>query len=1625
MQHRIEGLLAMDSDFPHLDDSSLVLGKARKRYSDIVALEKASTDLFPNTFGDMIADDGIIMRRTVESSNREKIPFIEWLYHNIVVKANSKESLASEQRCFLLTGRAGQGKSTLCRKLFLHLKDQARVTVDAILPHYLEQHDPEIKKFFKDIHSKTTYVQARSLSANVAEHKPDSDAKFIIIDGLDEIGEDQIDGALDNIIQMIESQDEAIFLFSSRSRQHSGDGKPETIYLNEFKNKLKDANLNQSLDGQIVSVGNLTKSEKKTMFGLLNETIKEKSPRLGRLVENDSDYLKRPADFHIMKNEEIKNGVQYYLETTRWLLRRESGKEDSERDEYVRHLNFQPLLDGTFDFEQQRYNLGKLEDDAHFLKTMRTFNLIEVDEGAYYLDLTVPSSLGMLLCMLSDIKLYELVDPEYSSKNYIFNKPKDQMRCQKLKDMFEHAVEHRNFDEKIPSSTYRFSVTLLNGSSVEYRNEVIDLLRSKYELTDNSRSNEKLKLGQLSNPMSNAKLVLTNKVKLCIFTTDVLHPEDEMSGDGYAVEFNSTHRDRISNLSDEIADFGFVLDDTKNYRMATVNYLIGESENLLESNFQPFVEMLHLHLVLYSRMCCIGPGYEASEKLSENPPQSDNLAVSYLDALELPFMVTDLFGLLFDGGGHLKINPRLETSARIEQLIIQSFEHLDKKSLHSKERIFQSMCHHLISSTQSSHDNVVKMIVPHLLKHCALPSGIQIDSFLKSGREDMIVQWWSLIGDLGSENSNRVIEYFSNMGLSDEIVKFGSKKIDDPRNAAKYLHKLEKKTNSEYLKSLVRAFVLISRIGHLEHVDSPDFLHETDWELLGLSKESVPEETSFMQRKSASPFLFPDAKDISKHFRELIGSTDISTDFIPNHLIQIFDQKTSSKRTNKRGVSNSPQANTPKVREQIMRWIQRGDYFSALILSIRMGLVDIVSILTFCEMESGGHAHPKRDLIGRYLGRKRYIEIPPDPDPSKESFWRNIYLNMFAIHHLELFENETSRESYDSLFGEENSSGKSIFESLAISSENPFYFYAECKEDHFFFDTARFGIDEADSNFRIISHKPNAFRVEIRRKPLFSSEGIRTVDWCSEENCEGGNRKLSDDECSEMCVSCGEKYPLKEWIKYNRQFLKHSFTNYQIPSLFDKCKNNIPLITGITKLDILIINQLFAPSIVHSRLKKYLLELSSDDRFTVQSFIDFFWGNRQRFEEEIHIHPQPWLKVSLSESLSLGDDKALTSWHVPEEFHNPATLGSENHRNFLIHAYEDSQLLAGVQIPLSYVDKNQECWGMWDNIEIIPNVGYPKGDRVVYPSNDIRFFRFNVESYEWDLNEITSKGMYALKTSDINSYRTLEPSPENEVEEEIKKQYTIDFHQMSATLRSLEDDFKTVVMTDKLIQENDEIQLAPTVLLSAKIASDTSLYSVENDRISIEPFSGVLSSGSANHVYGHKLNFIPSKNETEITGIVEKTFQRFTGSNSRNVITSVVEFDLGNPELFLEDSLYASSGWKEKLLECNNLNEHLDKSQSGMNGLRSIRTWGILTDDGFIDQFKLNRIKEKMTKVESNLQQFSENQRVTNGRTNLMLLIRDVMTTFSGIEWLPLYKEAFDKITLEIRALFTQIQALD
>ena len=1676
MQHRLEGLLAMDSDLRPFEDSSLVLGKARKRYADIETLEQASSDLFPNTFGKMIADDGIIMRRTVKSSNGEGIPFIEWLYHNIVVKANSTVSLASEQRCFLLTGRAGQGKSTLCRKLFLHLKDQTAKVSDKIRPHYLEQHDVKIKEFFKKIHSKTTYVQARSLSSDVAEHKPDGTAKLIIVDGLDEIAEDQIDGALDNIVKMIETQQEALFLFSSRSRQHSGDGKDETIYLKDLKKKMKNANLNQNLDGQIVSVGDLTLSEKRSMFGLLNETIKEDSPRLGRLVENDSDYLQRPADFHIMKNKAIKNGVQYYLETTRWLLRREMGKDDSERKEYVRHLNFESLLDGTFDFEQQRYNLGKLEDDTHFLKTMRTFNLIEVDGGTYYLDLTVPSSLGMLLCMFSDIKVDQFVDEDYSSNDYMFEKPKDQKRCQKLKDMFEHVVEHRDLNEHTPTSTYRFSTTLLNGSTVEYRNEVLDLLRSKFELTDNLKNKEKLKLGQLSDPITKQNSVLTNMVKLCIFITDVLHPEDEMGVDGYAVEFDSAHRDRIGNLIYEIEYLFWHDKDGATHFENIVDDLVDGSETFSLSDFEPFEDMLRLYLVLYSRICYVGPGYEASDKLTGNNKPPVSLEESYLDALEFPIIVTKLFKILAEVEG-VKTVLRLDISERFNQLIVRGLEHLDKKSSHSRKRLFQSMCHHLISSNQPSHDIVVKRIVPHLLKHCALPSGIKIDSFLKPGREKMIVKWWTLIGDLGSENSNNVIEYFANIGLATNFLPAND--FDDSRKAAMFLHQLEEQTNSEYLKSLVKAFVLISRIGHLEHFATTPEDHINDWKLLELDKNIVPQETAF---RGHSHLRF------EEWVEQIIESgTDslfcnISPQFRPLFMVQFLDETSLTLMGGDAWVKKyleplREELATQTFREQILIWIKNGDFFAALILAIRTGAVDIVSILTQCEMESGGHATLKKQIVGRYLNRSRKSDSLPPPDASEKDFWTNLFSKSLALErwrepdyltiptakyffakftavsdiwqkncfnteitweaceHIEssniaviqnclfykledkwiLFMDENEKtvtitgehleQIADSKNDDAGETPISMFESIAPTIEHPLYFYAILDENGFQPETAIFGIDEEISNLRLRYDGTVGKIEQIKHSQI----GINRDCWIC------GNLtviKYVDDskKVGTFCESCGligTIYHESRWVKLPLlKFYNSIKDGHHLRRLQGKAHS---------KFERDIMNRAVVPFIVLSRLKRKIPNVSVDDKSDLENFIDYVWGDQKRFLEEF---PRLYSPSTLMQSLTFGNDYAITSWHMPKEFHNPQTL-QPPHRGFLEHLLQDPLLLSGVQSHMSRTLNPKRPLQLWDNIEVF-QCRIQQNKKLKYQNIPREHADIWAETKNRSIRITSSKGAYNLMLSpELVDYHKSEESEETEKETHVsdfkKMGHTLDHNLMPATLRSLSTKFD---YGEEEIDSNHPIQLGLTEIAGAQLSGIHGIGGIP-DYISILHFSGFLVKISKNYHTGHKSMFVNCLNtEDPLEGIIEIIDQRFTGKKTKPTITSFVEFNTSYQEL----PLYASSGWKEELLKCDNINEELNLHKRLVDGSRTIRTWGIITDDGDIDEFKLVRIQEKIAAVENNLQQFTDNQRVSQGRTNLLNLIKDVMTTFSEIEWSLNHKEEFDIIAKKIRALFTNIK---
>jgi len=1641
----------MDKDLRSFDDSSLVLGPARLRYDDVKKLEKDSSELFSNTFGEMIADDGIIMRRLVKTKNKEKITFIEWLYHNIVTKSNSSTSIKLEQRCFLLSGRAGQGKSTICRKLFLHLKDQERESDAKLLPHYLEEHDSAIKDFFKRIQPKSSYVQARLLSNNVAEHKHNQTAKLIIIDGLDEIDENEIEGTLDNIVQMIVSQQEALFLFSSRSRQHSGDGKPETIYLKELKKKMQNANLNQSLEGQIVSVVDLSPNEKKSMYGLLNEDVKLKSPRLERLVENDSDYLKRPADFHILKSEDIQNGVQYYLETTRWLLRREMGK-SSERKELVQHLSFESLLDGTYDFEKQRYNLNP-EIDPNFLKTMKTFNLVEMtNRKQYYLDLRVPSSLGMLICMYNDIEVVDLVDENYSSKIYQFEKPKEETRCRKLEEMFDYVIETRDLSKHIPSSLHRFASTLLHGSTDSYQDTMLDRLYSQLVVSEEDTGRIDFE-------------ALKKNVRILIFIADVLHPEDEMEVGGFEVKFDAKLQANIGKLKFE---FDRHIDGREDWFGEHLLPEIFPSDETFD--LHPLKELISLHLALYSRFAIIGPGYEASHNFTEQTEEEVSSKRCYLNDMKLPNCLDKmLLGIEWCEKNDRIVSP--EIIIHIKESANSGLQHLTDISLQSRKRLFQSLCHHMIWQGRMG-----DFIVPHLIQFCELPLGIKFDSFLEPGLEEMIVKWWTLIGDLGCENSNQVIEHFSNMGLA---VRFISReKYDNGRSAAKFLHQLEQQTNSEYLKSLIKAFVLISRIGHLEHFSTSEKEHINDWELLDLPKESVPAKTAFMNRKNLHH---------KGWFDELKGSDldsflhDVNPQFRPMFIIELLDQLYVNSGS---GILTKTKRiiAAQTFRDQILIWIKSGDFFAALILAIRTGAVDISSILMLCEMESGGHSTLKKQIIGRYLNRTR-ITDSGGKNASQKDFWTKLYggiggqpqeyltnhaakyfsANFTTISDLwrkENFNNEidfTENDNVDSsniailqhvlfykvenkwrMLVDENSQPVilsdetlewmshqnkqqqkiqiSLFGSLAPSIEHPLYFYAIIQENSFKPETAIFGVDKKISNLRI-RYKDNILVVEekvvwLETPPVFCWE-------CKQQFLVW--KRLPSKKLSRSCESCGfedKEIDLVGWRKFSLVSFYSSIQNgHYSEGLMKPIPGTPNIIPKPFKRKVYI--RAVAPFIVHSRLLRKLPHLSFDDVTNVKRFLDEVWGSKKKYDSHI---PRLYKPVTLMQSLIYGNDYAITSWHVPEEFHNPKKL-EPPHRGFLEHLLQDSLLLEGIQFPMSksqYADN--EPVKMWNKVEVFPHRKLNKNETryIDIPCLfDTWTTRINAEKTQVMIS--SSKGAYSLVLgSALVNY------PKDEVAQvqdasvttsELGK--TKDYHSMSATTRSLKLD-KLFIEVEKVEKENNPelpIQLGLTHIASAQLSGSHGIGGF-SDFISIQSFSGRIYPGMNNYVYGHKVMFVDDENEEKpYEGIVEIIEERFTGKKQKQTIASFVEF---SPH-FLTNPLYASSDWKIGLLDCNQVNEKLSQDKRLFNGSRTIRTWGIITDDGEIDDFKINRIKEKIAVVESNIKQFSENQRVTNGRTNLLNLIKDVMTTFSEIEWLPSYKESFDEIASKIRDLFTKI----
>ena len=114
---------------------------------------------------------GAVLRRNVIPFADESCPlqFMEWFNNRIISALGQDEDLNANQRVFFLSGRAGQGKSTLVRHMFLHLKNQEYYdeNLPRLRPNYTREIDRNLSEFFNQYRD-----SANSIKPEILQVKP-------------------------------------------------------------------------------------------------------------------------------------------------------------------------------------------------------------------------------------------------------------------------------------------------------------------------------------------------------------------------------------------------------------------------------------------------------------------------------------------------------------------------------------------------------------------------------------------------------------------------------------------------------------------------------------------------------------------------------------------------------------------------------------------------------------------------------------------------------------------------------------------------------------------------------------------------------------------------------------------------------------------------------------------------------------------------------------------------------------------------------------------------------------------------------------------------------------------------------------------------------------------------------------------------------------------------------------------------------------------------------------------------------------------------------------------------------------------------------------------------------------
>jgi len=1490
-------------------------------------------DIFP-------VDSGIVLRRHVGSieagDSSISQPFIKWFHQHVIntLLNNSikeLEQLPVECRIHVLAGRAGQGKSTLMRHVFLHVKRQWDEENHRIQPNFgLDGQgtnlDESFATFYQKFADRTHYIQARNVHS-----QPEITGRgshLVLFDGIDEADEEN----LQHIYAFMEHHSKCVFLLSSRTRRQSSRLNPdheEIINLDHFRGLCEERKLRKNA----AMLHPMDEYEKKEMMHIMeeNEPLRNFSV-LRALVDNNSKSLQVPADFLLYRAKSPDTKSEYYLHHLRWLIGREDSKEVEERQRLVNE--FQIPLEKELLFDRLPDGRVYVTMDRMNPEPYRMFNLLETEtiglREEHYFDMDTSSARALMLLAIGGINAHTFLSND-TSPQQIAIKCVNALLVSKFGQVFIRAALDEIQLHSYSSNIHEPLACMLNGHGPMIEEATI--------------------LSNLPSQTENNMIALKTNVNYLLWLIDALHPIDELD-----VGFKSEpYHPLISKNIESLFEL--------------------EGKHTLAPSSWLDERMEHWYRLLL-RISQQGPGLGNKNNLKRmvNP--------NGLEAGENPtfihqfvWLITKLVGKLGKKGGNGTHEVR-NKFLRISEIK----PHL--KNTKSQQRVFATICgvlsvkdkQNLPRSLQNKVDYLIKFLVPHSI----YPERWAVENFMNFGNVDLIYYQFSKM-DQESQDSERILQYFVDIGLDPDLSYYHlENKKDMLLRSVKFLGLANDESKSSRLDSIIRSYIAMSRMGHMGNkFTSPnkggmkngttsiediskfawnskkgDILHDYDeacaplLNFFSVNRPVPPLFHNINNLKNNTSIdslhkynhnylnelktIYPRVDYRAGHLPELL-STKFIEDLLKLNPPEFLEQYAAFS-------SLIPQRDTNKslsaaVHDGIMFWLSRGQYLVALVYALRTSRVDVVSILLHATLdEEDGFDLMRSKMIGNYLHRRVYSDKPDHWD----------------------FE-----ESLLSSLKENNITGYKEFFINSLAVPRRIEAAQRKKVAPKIFKSIKGYMDKTIPD--ILSNEDLRRFVETGKVSFTKKEGFREVQFIADGRPRTNQR-------DRIIHQLGYKIQFKtqgnKWSYYKTDW--HFWSKIAAPVL-------------------------------------------------IKLFLDEHFGESDLRPSEFS-YPQ-----NVGSQLETKETRIFSSWHVVPYFSkhfddlNDLDFDSfcaapENVKIDLTqHATQDEQLVTG----MSYHHQVSP----FTNLE---------------PHNSVDIIEVNGPYY--------SAGLRNIVTDERNKQSKQRSTSSNDAEEKMEI-ISFDLRMHPPGFRTLMEgykycfDLKKEEYSTPANQNSKKIYLAGSYLASLMYSHSFINNYRQQSKKKIEQLSknphgwltiGHITARMENPVYGYKFGLYEPHEpgeEIEAQGFAEYTTRSFTSKKLRKILTTFVEV---MDDEWTEDNRYAHSSWKSLLLESEEVPQLLEETMNlseESKGLRAKRVFGVVVDHGKIDQYALDCVNDAIERLEENLQQLKNKQRVIAGRENLVNAIREFSVVYLHCDWLPGYVEAFTVQRQLMESIMSNIEA--